>query len=233
LWKARENPSFLASKTPVLLVHGVCGEVDSTWNEMADALVKAGRRVYAVSFSVPCGSIEPKAQALADAIGLMKSGGVNEVDVVTHSMGGLVTRYYMQNMIDIPTRPSSGSGAYPYLNDVRDFVMLGTPNGGFDQIFRHPQFAGLVLEVKGVVPSPWTNQDVAVGSKVLFGLGGGDWISVGSGAYDGILEMTKAQPNSIDIQSIEKADWISAAQTGDPAVVYSVRLDRDDFGVQS
>ena len=42
--------------------------------------------------------------------------GQNKVDIVAHSMGGLVTRSYIQSN--------------KYQNDIRNFVMVGTPNQG-------------------------------------------------------------------------------------------------------
>jgi len=45
---------------------------------------------------------------------------VSEVDVVAHSMGGLITRCYIANC---------GSG-WTYAGDIRRFVMVGTPNHG-------------------------------------------------------------------------------------------------------
>ena len=40
----------------------------------------------------------------------------NKVDIIAHSMGGLVTRSYIQS--------------HKYQNDIRNFVMVGTPNQG-------------------------------------------------------------------------------------------------------
>lgn len=45
-----------------------------------------------------------------------KTAANNKVDVVAHSMGGLVTRAYIQSV--------------DYQNDIDKFIMLGTPNGG-------------------------------------------------------------------------------------------------------
>ena len=41
--------------------------------------------------------------------------GAEKVDIIAHSMGGIVVRYYLQNIDD---------------SSVRKFVMLGTPNRG-------------------------------------------------------------------------------------------------------
>jgi hypothetical protein len=82
--------------------------------------------------------------------------------------------------------------ALAYRGEIRNFVMLGTPNGGFDLIFRHPQLVANVggLETVGSwlgfteggpLPSPWLG-DVTLKSGL-------SWLSAASGSFDGILEM--------------------------------------------
>jgi pimeloyl-ACP methyl ester carboxylesterase len=44
--------------------------------------------------------------------------GVNQVNIVAHSMGGLIVRYYIQ------------SSSYPERSDVRKFAMIGVPQQG-------------------------------------------------------------------------------------------------------
>jgi hypothetical protein len=50
-----------------------------------------------------------------------QASGSNTVDIIAHSMGGLVTRSYIQSDL--------------YENDVRKFAMLGTPNKGSDSVY--------------------------------------------------------------------------------------------------
>jgi triacylglycerol esterase/lipase EstA (alpha/beta hydrolase family) len=47
--------------------------------------------------------------------------GKNEVDIIAHSMGGLVTRAYIQSN--------------KYNNDIRSFEMIGTPNKGASRVY--------------------------------------------------------------------------------------------------
>ena len=49
--------------------------------------------------------------------------GMPKVHVIAHSMGGLVTRAYIQN------------DDYPSRNDIDKFAMVGTPNHGAEPIY--------------------------------------------------------------------------------------------------
>jgi len=59
------------------------------------------------------------------AIGVEEN--VNKVDIVAHSMGGLVTRAYIENG-DFEDNPYGTE----YRNDIKTLIMLGTPNQGVD-----------------------------------------------------------------------------------------------------
>ena len=66
------------------------------------------------------------ASYLAEEIeGITSFEGVDKIDIVAHSMGGLVARAYIENS-DFPSNPYGTS----YQHDVRRLVMLGTPNHG-------------------------------------------------------------------------------------------------------
>ena len=68
-------------------------------------------------------SINAKAHELAHIIWKIKSiTGAPRVIVVAHSMGGLVSRSYIEEL-------GSGSSPDPYLNDISTLVTLDTPHG--------------------------------------------------------------------------------------------------------
>jgi len=103
---------------PVLLVPG--WSHDATALEALRArLLQAGwapESVAAVSFDDPVGSNREHAREIAQAVlDLRVRTGAAQVDVVAHSMGGLATRYYIQN-----------GGA----DHVRRVVFLATPHQG-------------------------------------------------------------------------------------------------------
>lgn len=108
----------------VLLVHGL-DEGGTIWDDLAPALSGAGHVV--MRFNYPNDQpIAQSADLLAEALSDLKSHGVRTVDVVGHSMGGLLAR-------DVLTRAEyyAGDGrGNESLPAVRRLVMIGTPHAG-------------------------------------------------------------------------------------------------------
>ncbi len=107
--------------TPVVLVHGYYGDPVGTWTTTKNFLQSKGFKVYAVDLDpgIPPanGNIKGYANVLKAFIDDVKEAeGVNKVDIVAHSMGGLVSRWYIQGK--------------DYGGDVRTLIMEGTPNHG-------------------------------------------------------------------------------------------------------
>jgi pimeloyl-ACP methyl ester carboxylesterase len=100
----------------VLLIHGL-DEPGDIWDDLAPVLHEAG---YAVArFDYPDDQpIAASADVLGEWLAKMQAAGVQRVDMVCHSMGGLVAR-------DALTR--SASGPRPAVERV---IFLGTPAGG-------------------------------------------------------------------------------------------------------
>ncbi len=67
--------------------------------------------------------------------------GMDKVDIIAHSMGGLVTRSYIQSN--------------KYQNDIRNFTMVGTPNKGASRVYYlyngDPVLADVVAGKDGVL----------------------------------------------------------------------------------
>lgn len=110
----------------VLLIHGL-DEPGGVWNDLAPRIQAMG--LQAASFDYANDQrIAQTADELHAALLDLKSRGVQTVDFVCHSMGGLVAR-------DVLTRPAfyagnaAGNGKLPR---VERFIMLGTPNLGSD-----------------------------------------------------------------------------------------------------
>jgi triacylglycerol lipase len=115
---APEGASAQAAQDPIVFVHG-WNSSSSAWNTMIDRFVAAGvprNRMLAVTYNSnqSNGTI---ANQVRDAVASLRaSTGAARVDIVTHSMGGLSSRYYLKNL---------GGTAV-----VDEWVSLGGPNHG-------------------------------------------------------------------------------------------------------
>jgi hypothetical protein len=143
---------------PVLLVHGAGVDANESWADhpvyqpyegLAARLVRAGKKVYAVTFAHPHGDNVLQAEALAHAIDRVRElTGAPQVDLVAWSKGGMAARIYLSD--------AGPEWATRYRGDVRRYVMLGTPNGGIDVSFAYPNLNYWVLEHRSPAPLSWT-----------------------------------------------------------------------------
>ncbi len=105
-------------KLPVLLVHGLCSD-GSVWNDFATYLTQRGYRVYNPSLTPNNGNINALSVQIDAALEhIVTQEGAEKVNVVAHSMGGLVTRHYVR-------LKRSGSR-------IATLITLGTPHHGSD-----------------------------------------------------------------------------------------------------
>lgn len=121
--------------TPVVLVHGIWKD-SSAFQDMSRYLWRSGITTAAIDLKPNDGSvgIEELAKQLASFIDQLDSP---EVDLVGFSMGGLVSRYYLQRL--------GGS------ERVRKFITIGTPNHGT----LVARFSSLPASQQMRVNSPW------------------------------------------------------------------------------
>jgi len=98
-----------AHPEPVILVHGTAENMFNNWQAMAPALKAAGYCVYAFDYGSYNGSgtigvyglgpIEHSAQELASEVqSVLAQTGASKVDLVGHSQGGMMPRYYLKNI---------------------------------------------------------------------------------------------------------------------------------------
>src|SRR5262245_58268863 len=87
-----------ATSTPVIFVHGYTGDA-SNWTTALQVFRNGGfTRLYTYDYNW-AGSNVTSAQGLATRVNQIKSQtGASKVAIVNHSMGGLVTRYYLENL---------------------------------------------------------------------------------------------------------------------------------------
>ena len=88
---------------PVVLVHGTFANAAFSWQALSPMLADAGYCVFALDYgqTVPgpfygTGQIEASASVLSTFVQrILRATGASQVDVVGHSQGGLMPRYYM------------------------------------------------------------------------------------------------------------------------------------------
>ncbi|WP_345700490.1 esterase/lipase family protein [Kitasatospora terrestris] len=103
-WSCRPSAAHPA---PVVLVHGTLENMNDNWRGAAPLLANAGYCVYAFDYGGPAawspiqgtGAIEDGAAVLAGFVDrVLTATGAAEVDLVGHSQGGMLPRYYLKNL---------------------------------------------------------------------------------------------------------------------------------------
>jgi triacylglycerol lipase len=111
-------PAAASAVEPIVFVHG-WNSSGSTWNTMASRFASAGypaSHLNKWSYTTSQSNVTT-AQQLANEVQRVRTAtGAARVDVVTHSMGGLSSRYYLKNL---------GGQAF-----VDEWVSIAGPNHG-------------------------------------------------------------------------------------------------------
>ena len=102
-------------RNPVLLVHGIW-DTGKVFRKMIPFLNQGGWKVYDLDLSPNNGSkgLDDLAQQVADKV--ESTFGAEPFDLLGFSMGGIVSRYYVQRLSGI--------------NQVQRFITLSAPNHG-------------------------------------------------------------------------------------------------------
>lgn len=147
-----------AGLPPVILIHGAgmssnhCfadHPIEQPYEGLAARLTRAGRPVFALTFSHVHGDNFLQAEQLANVIARVRHvTKAAKVDLVAHSKGGMAARIYLSS--------AGPKWATKFRQDVRRYVMLGTPNGGIDVSFAYPNLNYWILEHKSPAPLSWT-----------------------------------------------------------------------------
>lgn len=104
-------------KRPVVLIHGYFHNL-SGYFVLSQKLKKRGwTHIYPINLNTYTWSIEEMAREVKKVVeGIIKNTRHKKVDIIGHSLGGLVGRYYVQNL-----------GGYKNVNNL---IALATPNWG-------------------------------------------------------------------------------------------------------
>lgn len=115
------GPSLVAQASgpnPVVLVHGYWGD-DWNWSVMVGRLRGDGwpdANLFVWDYNIAQSNVTTANQLKTYIDGVLASTGASKVDLVTHSMGGLSSRYYLK-FLDGTSK-------------VDEWVSLGGPNHG-------------------------------------------------------------------------------------------------------
>lgn len=118
------TPEVAMPPSVVVLVHGL-DDPGTIWDELVPVLRDRGTTIVRFEYAND-GPIAQSADELYCALRTLREAGVRRVDLVCHSMGGLVAR-------DTLTRGDYYAGdakGHRDLPDVTRFIMIGTPNDG-------------------------------------------------------------------------------------------------------
>jgi hypothetical protein len=108
-------------QVPILLVYGWHGE-ESNWNVIKSGIESYGRAVKVLEYDTSKSAEYSAEVKLAPKVAEMRDPDhdgtfeVEKVDIIAHSFGGLVSRYYIEH---------EGGAQY-----VRNLIMIATPNHG-------------------------------------------------------------------------------------------------------
>jgi triacylglycerol lipase len=185
----------------VILLHGLCRSSRSM-EPMARELTAAGYKVWNINYPSRTASVEQLAESVVgQAVVDCKSSGATQIDFVTHSLGGILVRYYLAHH------------PFPEMGRV---VMLGPPNHGSEVVDKLGQWwlfqkingpAGKELGTdKNSMPNRIGPANFPVG--VIAGTRSINWINslLIPGPDDGKVSVESTQLAGM-------ADWIAIAAT--------------------
>lgn len=201
---------------PVLLVPGAGLDATSfndlyamEYTGLQQQLTSLGYRVFVVTFSHLHGDNFIQAEQLAAAIErICEITGRKKIDIIAHSKGGMAARLYLSNMAT--TR---------YRNDVRRYVMLGTPNLGLDYSFRTPLFNYVIFTSGSSGVLAW-DQVMAFGSMIDVT----ERSIYEGGAFPGQCQMLHRWDNEYELDKMQP-DWWTTYYGGAGLISHSYGID--------
>jgi triacylglycerol lipase len=110
---------------PAVIVHGMFGDQKSLLGNLSLALVQQGYCVYSLDYgNRATGPIETSAQQLKDFVDrVLGATGAAKVEMVGHSQGGMMPRYYIKNLGGSPDE-TPGAVDYTQVTTRNDEVVV-------------------------------------------------------------------------------------------------------------
>ncbi len=149
----------LATGTPILFVPGAGDNASRGFITMASHFDYDFRPVFAITFPHPHGDVFQQAEIVADAVAVVKARtGASQIDVVSHSKGGIATAIYLSNEASTDWADTAYAGsATAYDGSVRRAVFIATPLAGIDTAYRWSSGNLMSLESDTAFsPSSWS-----------------------------------------------------------------------------
>jgi triacylglycerol lipase len=164
---ARNAPASVTPRECVILLHGLCRSARSM-RPIAVTLQHNGYAVINLDYASTHNSIDALAEdALAPAVNLARRQGYSRIHLVTHSMGGIIVRAFLQkhalppgSRVVMLAPPNQGS-------ELTDWALLHVP-----RIYRLAGPAARELRTRGNDP---INDLKNVGAQVGIIAGSGSW----------------------------------------------------------
>jgi triacylglycerol esterase/lipase EstA (alpha/beta hydrolase family) len=216
----------LATGTPVLFVPGAGDNASRGFVLMVIDFVLQGRPVYGITFSHPHGDVFEQAEIVADAIARIKERtGAEQVDVVSHSKGGIASAIYLSHTADADWgNPAYEAAGTPYRGDVRRAVFIATPLDGVDTAYRWPGINYASLDADAAVsPASWDSYYPATTAVILneTSLSRQDFFPGGGDLFPGQRQLLKAQPAELPgnmpwlgVYAMAQQDWYTTWHGG-------------------
>ena len=134
---ATPHPQFATNKRPILFVHGVVHNSSAFIPLKRRMTDESWKNIFSFNYSTSHGSLTKMVDILARKVDeVVERTGSPQIDIVAHSLGGIISRYYM----------CVGSGR----GRVHHLVTIGTPHQGTPMSFllRMGLFGGLNSDLR-------------------------------------------------------------------------------------
>ncbi len=114
---AEKHPVYAPNKRPILLVHGIIHN-PSAFIQLRRKMIQIGwKNIFTVNYATRHGQVGKMVDQLSRRVDeILSTTHSDQIDIVAHSLGGLVARYYM----------AAGEGR----GKVRKLITLGSPHKG-------------------------------------------------------------------------------------------------------